>query len=111
MGHPGTHRLALITTVVFIGGFTGALPGGFISDRFGRRMTIFCGTILSMMGCILQSAAPNSSVFMGGRFLIGMGVSFTCGSAPPLVAELCHPKQRGTILGFVSFLFVNGDFL
>lgn len=30
--------------------------------------------------------------FMGGRFLLGFGVSYCCIAAPTYVSELAHPK-------------------
>jgi MFS family permease len=34
--------------------------------------------------------------FMGGRFLLGFGVSYCCIAAPTYVSELAHPKVRKT---------------
>lgn len=34
--------------------------------------------------------------FMGGRFLLGFGVSYCCIAAPTYVSELAHPKVRST---------------
>jgi MFS family permease len=41
-------------------------------------------------------------MFIGGRFLIGLGISFTCVAGPSLLFELAHPDMRGTITSSVS---------
>ncbi|KAE9369065.1 MFS general substrate transporter [Stipitochalara longipes BDJ] len=46
--------------------------------------------------------------FMVGRCLLGVGISFTCIAGPSMVAELAHPRQRGTVLGFFNtFWYVD----
>jgi MFS family permease len=36
--------------------------------------------------------------FMGGRFLLGFGVSYCCIAAPTYVSELAHPKVSNKIM-------------
>jgi MFS family permease len=59
--------------------------------------------------------------FMGGRFLLGFGVSYCCIAAPTYVSELAHPKVsnklmimrkvtngrqwRGTLTGFYNCMW------
>lgn len=46
--------------------------------------------------CILMStvvpASNHYGMFVGGRFLVGMGSNISQGSAPVLVIELAHPS-------------------
>jgi MFS family permease len=47
-----------------------ALPfAPLISDRFGRRVTLFSGAILMLTGVILQWAARSVPVFIGSRVI------------------------------------------
>jgi MFS family permease len=64
---------------------------------------MFVGASLTFVGTILQTAAQNSGVFIGGRFLVGFGISFTCVAGPSLLFELAHPAMRGTISSMVLF--------
>ncbi|KAJ5771186.1 uncharacterized protein N7511_003237 [Penicillium nucicola] len=101
MGNPNPSRIGLITAIVFVGGFAGALVASPIADHFGRRVGMFVGASLTFVGTILQTAAQNSGMFIGGRFLIGFGISFTCVAGPSLLFELAHPAMRGTISSLV----------
>jgi hypothetical protein len=40
--------------------------------------------------------------FMGGRFMLGFGVSYCCIAAPTYVSELAHPKVKHTINCYTS---------
>lgn len=39
-----------------------------------------------------RATAKAMPQFMGGRFLLGFGVSYCCIAAPTYVSELAHPK-------------------
>jgi MFS family permease len=104
MGSPDPSRIGLITAIVFVGGFAGALVASPMADHFGRRVGMFVGATLTFVGTILQTAAQGPSMFIGGRFLIGFGISFTCVAGPSLLFELAHPAMRGTISSMVRSL-------
>lgn len=102
MGHPNSSKLGLITAIVFVGGFVGAFLAAPLADRYGRRVAIFTGAALTLVGAVIQTAAQSSGMFIGGRFIIGLGISFTCCAGPSLLNELAHPRMRGTIASMVS---------
>lgn len=101
MEHPDASRLGLITSVVFVGGFVGAFLASPTSDYLGRRYGMLLGSSISLVGTVLQTAAQNSDMFITGRFFVGLGISFTCVSGPPLLYELSHPSIRATITSTV----------
>lgn len=101
MGNPTPEILGLITALVFVGGFAGALVVAYPADKFGRRPTIQFGSLLCIIGSVLQSAAPNRNVFIGGRFILGFGISFTTCAGPSLLNELSHPRLRGKMASMV----------
>jgi hypothetical protein len=101
MGNPSDEILGLITAVVFIGGIVGALFASWPADTFGRRVTLFGGSLLSIVGSVLQSAAPGRSVFIAGRLILGIGISFTTSAGPSLLNEVAHPRLRGPMASMV----------
>jgi MFS family permease len=49
------------------GAVLGTLINMFLGDRVGRKKTIAAGSIVSLVGCILQAAAVNMAMLMIGR--------------------------------------------
>lgn len=101
MGNPSEEILGIITASVFIGGIIGALMASWPADTFGRRPTLFAGSLLTAVGSILQAAASSRAVFIVGRVILGIGISFTTSAGPSLVNELAHPRLRGPMASMV----------
>lgn len=101
MGNPSSSDLGLITAILFVGGVVGAFFASSLADRYGRRASIAFGSFLCIVGTALQSAAQGKGMFIGGRFIIGLGTSFTISAGPSLLNELSHPRMRGQIASTV----------
>lgn len=102
MGNPSTEILGLITCTVFVGGFVGALLAAAPADRYGRRSAMQIGSFLGVVGSCMQAAAPSRGVFIGGRAVLGVGLSFTTTAGPNLLNELAHPRLRGKMASMVK---------
>lgn len=48
-------------------------------------------------------------MFIGGRFLVGMGSNLSQGSAPLLIMELAHPAHRGKLTVMYNTLWYVGS--
>jgi len=109
MQYPDASRLGLITSMLFVGGIVGSIVGPYIADTWGRRTVLATGAASCLTGSILQSASQNVGMFIFSRSLIGLGVVQTLVGGPSLVAELSHPRVRGSVLAFVSVLHQAND--
>jgi sugar porter (SP) family MFS transporter len=65
-----------------------------ISDYFGRRWSIVVGSIIMLLGVLMQCLSTTIGVFIGGRIIVGFGVTIALAAAPVLVSELAHPRHR-----------------
>lgn len=63
----------LNTASVFIGGALGPIFSGIITDRLGRRPAIFWGSVITLLGVLLQTAAQNIAMFVVARIILGFG--------------------------------------
>lgn len=97
MGHLNASKVGLITAILFVGGVVGAFLAPPVTDRWGRRVGLLVGCLLTLTGAVVQTCAQGSAVFIVGRFLIGVGISFTLCAGPSLLNELAHPRMRGKI--------------
>jgi FSR family fosmidomycin resistance protein-like MFS transporter len=91
-------------------GFCGALGtflGGFLGDKFNRRVVIFCSTFLCVPFCI---ALLNTSAWM---FYLSAGVAGALLSIPHsiilVMAQQLLPARKGFVGGLVlGFMFASG---
>ncbi|KAL4799951.1 general substrate transporter [Aspergillus venezuelensis] len=111
-GNPTGSDLGLLTAIHNIGGISALLFSSYISDLLGRRAGVALGIIVIFVGVIVQSVpSVNRNMFIGGRFLVGLGSNVSQGSAPLLVAELAHPQHRGTLTTMYNTLWYIGSII
>jgi MFS family permease len=88
---------AIIST--FSGGAVpGALLGGEIMDRIGRKPTVQMGAVICLVGAILQAAATNLGMMLVGRIIARLAVGLMSMSVPVYQSECASPEVRGNIL-------------
>ncbi|KAF5640032.1 sugar transporter (hexose transporter) [Fusarium tjaetaba] len=82
-----------------------------VNDFFGRRWGMFTGAVVVIIGTCVQATSTGRGQFLGGRFILGFGVSFCCVSAPCYVSEMAHPNWRGTITGLYNCTWYIGSII
>jgi sugar porter (SP) family MFS transporter len=93
---------ALVFALLQIGSICGCLFVAPVIDNFGRRGGMLVGSLIIVIGAILEVATTNAAIFQVGRFLIGFGVVFVTTAAPTYVLEVSHPVFRGRATGFYN---------
>ena len=83
-----TTMIQIITSWVTLGALVGALVAGVLADKIGRRVTILLAAALFTVGALFEALAPNTTVLIIGRLIVGFGV----GVGPQLRAGRC-PHQ------------------
>jgi MFS family permease len=72
---------------------------GLLADGYGRRVCIFVGCVIVLIGTAIQASAYERGQFIGGRFVLGLGVALASAAAPAYTVEMAHPSYRGTMAG------------
>lgn len=80
----------------------GSLFTGPICDWAGRRAGMGIGSVLIMVGAAVQTAAKNDGYLLGGRFVLGFGVSIGTSAAPTYALELAPPQWRARVVGYYN---------
>ncbi|KAM0335308.1 hypothetical protein ACHAQA_000353 [Verticillium albo-atrum] len=96
-GNPRGAVLGIMSAAMSLGSIFSTPIAPWVADRFGRRWGITVGSIIMIIGAILQCESVNLAMFIVSRFILGFGLSFATTAAPSLVTELSHPKDRVTI--------------
>ncbi|CAA9962223.1 hypothetical protein CFE70_005629 [Pyrenophora teres f. teres 0-1] len=84
---------------------------GFLADGYGRRVCIFVGCLLVIVGTTVQATAHETAHFIGGRFILGFGASIASAAGPAYTVELAHPAYRGTMAGMYNNFWWLGNIL
>src|SRR5215218_10278268 len=81
-------RIGVIAAILLLGAAVGAVVGGRLSDRWGRRTNILMLAVIffvGTMGCVL---APNYEVLAFFRFILGLAVGGASVTVPVYLAEI-----------------------
>jgi len=103
-----TQMQEIVVSVVPAGTMAGAIVGGMLSDRRGRRITLMWSGVIFIIGSILAPLSPNVAVLIFARSLLGFAIGFTSVTAPVYVSELSPPQLRGTLIGLYQFALTLG---
>ncbi|KAL4920917.1 general substrate transporter [Aspergillus aurantiobrunneus] len=94
----GNSTIAGTVVALFTAGaFFGAFGAGF-TDPLGRRTTLALGSVLFIIGGVLQTAAVNIGMLYFSRIFAGFGIGILVEMVPMFQAEIAHARIRG-ILG------------
>lgn len=100
-----------IVSMALAGAIIGAAVGGWINDRFGRKIAIILADALFFTGSAIMAAALNPAILIVGRVFVGLGVGMASMASPLYISEASPTKVRGALVGLNSFLITGGQFL
>ncbi|KAM0278782.1 hypothetical protein ACHAQH_004973 [Verticillium albo-atrum] len=107
--NPRGAMLGLMSAIMSLGSICSTPIAPWVADKYGRRMGITVGSIIMIVGAILQCESHNFGMFVGSRFVLGFGLSFATTAAPSLVSELSHPKDRVTVTAICNTCWFVGS--
>ena len=101
-------ELSAVASVGFIGMAVGAVLGGLLADRIGRRR-VFALTLL-VYGLATGASALSGSVavLIAWRFVVGLGLGAELPVASTLVSEFAPPRIRGRIIVVLESFWAIG---
>ncbi|KAK9900608.1 general substrate transporter [Cystobasidium minutum MCA 4210] len=102
----------LVTSIYTIGGLLGSLFTGTIADKRGRRAACLVGALSIALGGALMALAPNFTVLLLGRLIVGLGCGVATVIVPTYLSEIAPPEHKGRIgvlnqVGIVSGIFTG----
>lgn len=106
-GSPSPSVLGTMNAVYPIGKIMGLIPTTYLADKYGRKVPMWIGFFLLLIGAALQGASTSLPMFIVSRWLLGAATAFIAQPAPILVTELAYPTQRGKISSLYNTFFVS----
>ena len=92
----------LNTASIFIGGFFGPLVSGIISDHLGRRPAILWGSVITLIGVLLQTAAQDIAMFVVARIVLGFGAALSGIAGGVYLSETFPSQWRAWGVGMLN---------
>lgn len=87
-----------IVSIGFVGMAIGAVFSGALADRFGRKNVFASTMVLYSVATALCAFAPNLTVLLVCRFLVGLGLGGQLPVAVTLVSEYIPAQVRGRFI-------------
>ncbi|KKY29831.1 putative sugar transporter [Diaporthe ampelina] len=107
-GDPQGSMLGLLGAIYQIGSVASIAIVPWFADHLGRKVPIIIGCAIMIVGAVMQGAGNTLGVFIGGRFLMGFGNSFSQLASPTLLTEICHPQHRARLTTVYNCLWNVG---
>lgn len=90
------------------GTVVGALIGGALSDRFGRKRTLQAVGALYLVSAVWSAFAGGPGEMVVARLVGGFGVGISTIAAPVYIAEISPAESRGRLTALFQFNIVFG---
>ncbi|KAK5439497.1 hypothetical protein LTR34_000465 [Exophiala xenobiotica] len=87
-----------IGSALAAGSVVGSIIAGPISDRIGRRDSIFFACLWWLMGTAVQTGTSGIGSLIAGRILNGVCVGITSSQVPVYLAEISRKEKRGALI-------------
>lgn len=101
----------LVTSSLLFGAAFGAIFGGRFADRIGRRKVILYLALFFFLTTLGTTFAPNVTVMVIFRFLLGLAVGGASVTVPTFLAEMSPAERRGQIVTQNELMIVTGQLL
>ncbi|KAH9867505.1 hypothetical protein IAQ61_008099 [Plenodomus lingam] len=94
-----------------LGCFFGAVATIWLGNILGRKRTIFYGSVIMIIGAILQTASYGLPQLIVGRWITGFGNGMNTSTVPTWQSETSKPHRRGQMVMIEGSLIVFGVML
>lgn len=101
----------VVSSLLFPGAAFGALFGGRVADRIGRKRSLLVCAGLFLVGALGCALAPNVQIMVAARIILGLGVGAAAVTCPLYLAEMAPADRRGRMVTINELMIVTGQML
>ncbi|KAI9367005.1 general substrate transporter [Aspergillus egyptiacus] len=91
-----------------IGCWLGSLVILVYGERWGRKSSTFWGSLIMIIGTVMQAATFDYGLFVAGRVVGGIGNGMVTSTIPTWQSECARPHQRGVLIMLSGALISAG---
>jgi sugar porter (SP) family MFS transporter len=93
-----TSAVETVTAAIVIGEIVGALVGGWVANRIGRKASMIVVAVGYIAFCMMSAVAPSVEILWLARVLLGLTIGISLVAVPVFVAESVPARVRGATL-------------
>jgi MFS family permease len=101
----------IVVASLLLGAVFGALFGGPLADRIGRRRAIMTAAAIFMVGSLASALATGATFLAIARFVLGLAVGGAGMVVPVYIAESSPSRVRGSLVSLQQILITVGILL
>ncbi|XP_046452128.1 facilitated trehalose transporter Tret1-2 homolog [Daphnia pulex] len=90
-------QMSWVGSLINVGAVVGCLCGGYLMDRFGRKVILAVVFLLYIVGYLLITLAVDPSMLYVGRIVGGLAGGICCVVAPSYIGETTTISMRGAL--------------
>ncbi|KAL7958032.1 general substrate transporter [Trichoderma compactum] len=80
-----------------------------INDKFGRRWSILGGSVIMIIGALIQGFSQHVAMYIVARIILGFGIPTCIVSGSSLIGELGYPKERAVLTSLFNVSYFIGQ--
>src|SRR5260370_29878275 len=101
----GLDRYSWVVTAYVLASMTMIPIVGKLSDQFGRKWFLLCGTLLFLLGSILAGASQTMDQLILFHALQGLGAGIAMALVSTVMADLFPPPERPTWMTIFGIVY------
>jgi SP family galactose:H+ symporter-like MFS transporter len=103
---PGSEEV--VVSSVLLGSLGGALVGGGLADRFGRRPLLLAAAVVFGLGAVGAALAPGTAWLILARVIAGVAIGIASFVAPLYISEIAPVEIRGKLVSINQVALTSG---
>jgi MFS family permease len=107
--HLGSGQISMLTSSTLLAVAIGAVAFGRLGDMFGRRRVYGLEAVLMIIGALISAFAPNFTVLLIGRLILGLGIGGDYPASGVIMTEYANQRNRGSLVGLTFIFYVFGQ--
>ncbi|KAI1077741.1 guanine deaminase [Whalleya microplaca] len=108
-GDPQGSLKGIIAAAYSLGAIASLPFIGVVNDKCGRRYSILGGSIIMVIGALIQGLSVNAGMYIVARLILGFGIPTCIVSASSLIGELSYPKERPVLTSLFNVSYFVGQ--
>ncbi|MFT9258600.1 MAG: sugar porter family MFS transporter [Acetobacter sp.] len=101
----------MVTSAILVGAVLGAMGISWLSEKFGRRVSVMVVTAVFVVGAVACGQAPDVTTLVVARVFLGLAVGGATQVVPTYISELAPAAKRGNLVTLFNVAIGVGIFL